>query len=146
MLGFFSFFYEPFPYDVTVHYKEKTEEINRSMEKLSSLTGAMKIHEVMIGSELLIKKKICHQIHFSRWLKSRRAGGECQLSLLLMWTWNKSLLHILVSSCHQIIITSYLVLLHISKTLIYHCCIATSAKITVGKQFPAKSIRRRKMC
>ena len=45
-------------YDVTVHYKEKTEEIN--------------------------KRKIFHQIHFSRRLKSRRAGGECQLSLLLM--------------------------------------------------------------
>ena len=44
-------------YDVTVHYKEKTEEINRSMGKLSSLTGAMQIHEVMIGSDLSIKKK-----------------------------------------------------------------------------------------
>ena len=44
-------------YDVTVHHKEKTEEINRSMGKLSSLTGAMQIHEVMIGSDLSIKKK-----------------------------------------------------------------------------------------
>ena len=110
------------------------------------------------GIFLVQKYQQCLQSHISwsvpsrkstkmvQWLKSRRAGGECQLSLLLMWTWNKSLLHILVSSDHQIIITSYLVLLHISKTLIYHCCIATSAKITVGKQFPAKSIRRRKMC
>ena len=28
-------------YDVTVHYKEKTEEINRSIGKLSPLTGAL---------------------------------------------------------------------------------------------------------
>ena len=51
---------------------------------------------------------------------------------------SKSLLNILVSSYHQTIITSYLVLLHISKTLIHHCCIATSAKMTVGKRFLAK--------
>lgn len=44
-------------YDVTVHHKEKTEEINRSLGKLSSLTGAMKIHEIMIGEDLTIKKK-----------------------------------------------------------------------------------------
>ena len=44
-------------YDVTVHCKEKTEEINRSMGNLSSLIGAMKIHEILIGSDLSIKKK-----------------------------------------------------------------------------------------
>ena len=44
-------------YDVTVHHKEKTEEINRSLGKLSSLTGAMKIHEILIGQDLTIKKK-----------------------------------------------------------------------------------------
>ena len=52
--------------------------------------------------------------------------------------------HCSISLYHQIIITSYLVLLHISKTLIHHCCIATSAKMTVGKRFPAKLIRRKK--
>ena len=54
--------------------------------------------------------------------------------------------HCSISLYHQIIITSYLVLLHISKTLIHHCCIATSAKMTVGKRFPAKLIRRKKQC
>ena len=44
-------------YDVTVHYKEKTEEINRSIGKLSPLTGALAIHEILIGSDLSIKKK-----------------------------------------------------------------------------------------
>ena len=44
-------------YDVTVHYKEKTDEIARSIGKLSSLTGAMQIHEVTIGSDLSMKKK-----------------------------------------------------------------------------------------
>ena len=33
-------------YNVTVHYKEKTEEINRSIGKLSPLTGALAIHEI----------------------------------------------------------------------------------------------------
>ena len=41
-----------------MHYKEKTEEINRSIGKLSPLTGALAIHEIlMIGSDLSIKKK-----------------------------------------------------------------------------------------
>lgn len=44
-------------YNVTVHYKEKTEEINRSIGKLSHLTGALAIHVILIGSDLLIKKK-----------------------------------------------------------------------------------------
>ena len=33
-------------YDVKVHYNDKTEEINRSIGNLSSLTGALAIHEV----------------------------------------------------------------------------------------------------
>ena len=44
-------------YDATVHHKEKSEEINQSLGKLSSLTGAMKIHEIVIGSDLSVKKK-----------------------------------------------------------------------------------------
>ena len=44
-------------YNVTVHYKEKTEEINRSIGKLSHLTGALAIHVILIGSDLSIKKK-----------------------------------------------------------------------------------------
>ena len=42
-------------YDVTVHYKEKTEEINRSIGKLSPMTGALAIHKILI--DLSIKKK-----------------------------------------------------------------------------------------
>ena len=121
-------------YDVTVHYKEKTDEIARSIGKLSSLTGAMQIHEVTIGSDLSMKKKTFQPTRSSSQWRSRRAGRDPLLSLL----WNKLLLNVLVSSYHHIIITSYLVLLHISKTLIHHCCIATSDKMTVGKRFPAK--------
>ena len=44
-------------YDVIVHYNDKTEEINRSIGNLSSLTGALAIHEVLIGSDLSVKKK-----------------------------------------------------------------------------------------
>ena len=39
-------------YDVRVRFREKTEEINRSIGKLSALTGAFQIHEVLIGSDL----------------------------------------------------------------------------------------------
>ena len=45
-------------YDVIVHYSnDKTEEINRSIGNLSSLTGALTIHKVLIGSDLLVKRK-----------------------------------------------------------------------------------------
>ena len=44
-------------YDITVHCKEKTPEIDRSIEKLSLPTGAFQIHEVLIGSDLSVKKK-----------------------------------------------------------------------------------------
>ena len=44
-------------YDVTVHYKEKTDEINRTMGKLIPLRGAMHIHEVVIGSDISINNK-----------------------------------------------------------------------------------------
>ena len=42
-------------YDVTVHCKKKLKKSTEA--KLSSLTGAMKIHEVLIGSDLSVKKK-----------------------------------------------------------------------------------------
>ena len=44
-------------YDITVHKQDKTDEIKNSVGQLSSLVGAMKIHEVMIDSNLVIKKK-----------------------------------------------------------------------------------------
>ena len=42
-------------YDVTVHCKKKLKKSTEA--KLSSLTGAMKIHEVLIGSDLSVKKR-----------------------------------------------------------------------------------------
>ena len=114
--------------------------------KLSSLTGAMQIHEVTIRSDLSMKKKTFQLTPSLRQQKSRRAGKDPLLSLLWMETWNKSLLNILVSLYHQIIITSYLVPLHISKTLIHHCCIATSAKITSRKAISSKIDQKRKIC
>ena len=44
-------------YDITVHKQEQTDEIKQSIGKLSSLVGALQIHEVMIDSNLVIKKK-----------------------------------------------------------------------------------------
>ena len=44
-------------YDITVHKQEQTDEIKQSIGKLSSLVGALQIHEMMIDSNLVIKKK-----------------------------------------------------------------------------------------
>ena len=44
-------------YDVIVHYNDKTEEINRSIGNLCSLTSALAIHKVLKGSDLLVKRK-----------------------------------------------------------------------------------------
>ena len=44
-------------YDILVHKQEKTDEIRKNVGNLSSLVGALKIHEVMIDSNLVIKKK-----------------------------------------------------------------------------------------
>ena len=41
----------------SVHKQEQTDEIKQSIGKLSSLVGALQIHEVMIDSNLVIKKK-----------------------------------------------------------------------------------------
>ena len=39
------------------HKQEETERIRNSLGKLSSLVGAMKIHEALIDEELVVKKK-----------------------------------------------------------------------------------------
>ena len=44
-------------YDITVHKQDKTDEIKNSVGQLSSLVGALKIHEVLIETNLVVKKK-----------------------------------------------------------------------------------------
>ena len=44
-------------YDITVHQQDETDRIRNSLGKLSSLVGAMKIHEVLIDENLVVKKK-----------------------------------------------------------------------------------------
>ena len=44
-------------YDITVHNQEETDRIKNSLGRLSSLVGAMKIHEVLIEDNLVVKKK-----------------------------------------------------------------------------------------
>ena len=43
---------------VTVHKQEDTDAIRNSLGQLSSLTGALKIHEIFIGEDLVVKKKM----------------------------------------------------------------------------------------
>ena len=83
-------------YDVTVHYKEKTEEINRSVGKLSPLTGALAIHKILIGSDLSIKKKHLPTDPFYKSVQIKESKKSHQLSLLcwmMMKKWNKSILN-----------------------------------------------------
>ena len=42
----------------TVHKQEDTDAIRDSLGHLSSLTGALKIHEIFIGEDLVVKKKM----------------------------------------------------------------------------------------
>ena len=41
-----------------VHKQEDTDAIRNSLGHLSSLTGALKIHEILIGQNLVMKKKM----------------------------------------------------------------------------------------
>ena len=45
-------------YTTTVHKQEDTDAIRNSLGQLSSLTGALKIHEIFIGEDLVVKKKM----------------------------------------------------------------------------------------
>jgi hypothetical protein len=44
-------------YHISIHTKENIEQVKKSMPKLSSLLGAMKVHEVLISENGVIKKK-----------------------------------------------------------------------------------------
>ena len=41
-----------------VHKQEDTDAIRNSLGHLSSLTGALQIHEIFIGQDLVVKKKM----------------------------------------------------------------------------------------
>ena len=41
-----------------VHKQEDTDAIRNSLGHLSSLTGALKVHEIFIGQDLVVKKKM----------------------------------------------------------------------------------------
>ena len=41
-----------------VHKQEDTDAIRNSLGHLSSLTGALKINEIFIGQDLVVKKKM----------------------------------------------------------------------------------------
>ena len=45
-------------YTITVHKQEDTDAIRNSLGQLSSLTGALKIHEIFIGEDLVVKKML----------------------------------------------------------------------------------------
>ena len=70
-------------YDIIVHYNDKTEEINRSIGNLSSLTGALAIHEVLIGSDL--KKKHLTTNPFYKSVQIKESMGESHLLSLYYW-------------------------------------------------------------
>ena len=44
-------------YDIAVHKQETSEKINNNLPKLGPLVGALKIHEIVLTPEGVIKKK-----------------------------------------------------------------------------------------
>ena len=54
-------------YDVTVHNQETSKKIDDNLPKLGPLVGALKIHEVMITPEGVVKKKnLPNEIAYSK--------------------------------------------------------------------------------
>ena len=49
-------------YDISIHTEEDIKEVRDSLPKLGPLVGALKIHEILISPDGLVKKKTCHQI------------------------------------------------------------------------------------
>ena len=45
-------------YTISVHKQQDTDAIRNSLGHLSSLTGALQIHEIFIGQDLVVKKKM----------------------------------------------------------------------------------------
>ena len=45
-------------YTISVHKQQDTGAIRNSLGHLSSLTGALKIHKIFIGQDLVVKKKM----------------------------------------------------------------------------------------
>ena len=45
-------------YTISVHKQQDTDAIRNSLGHLSSLTGALKIHKIFIGQDLVVKKKM----------------------------------------------------------------------------------------
>ena len=45
-------------YTISIHKQQDTDAIRNSLGHLSSLTGALKIHEIFIGQDLVVKKKM----------------------------------------------------------------------------------------
>ena len=45
-------------YTISVHKQQDTDAIRNSLGHLSSLTGALKIHEIFIDQDLVVKKKM----------------------------------------------------------------------------------------
>ena len=45
-------------YTISVHKQQDTDAIRNSLGHLSSLTGALKIHEIFVGQDLVVKKKM----------------------------------------------------------------------------------------
>ena len=44
-------------YDISIHTEEDIEEVRDSLPKLGPLVGALKIHEILISPDGLVKKK-----------------------------------------------------------------------------------------
>ena len=81
------------------------------------------LHEVVIGSDLSIKKKNLPTDPFYKAVDIKESRRKSQYTVLIA----------LYSAEYPLLL------------LIHHSCITLSAKMTVGKLFPSKLKRRKKM-
>ena len=71
-------------YDISIHTEKEIEDIRESMPKLGPLVGAMKIHEVLISSNGIIKKKnlpsdvFYQNVNIKESRRHRRVSGDLE--------------------------------------------------------------------
>ena len=71
-----------------VHKQEDTDAIRNSLGHLSSLTGALQIHEIFIGQDLVVKKKMFPNDPFYKAVMIKESSKKSAVTTILIMTIN----------------------------------------------------------
>ena len=66
-------------YEIYIHTKDQIEEVKESMPKLSGLVGALKVHEVVITADGVIKKKDLPSDTFFKQVNIRESRKQAEV-------------------------------------------------------------------